>query len=522
MLINKNSVSIEYKNLYSLQRGKIVIPVFQRFYSWKIEQISQIKDDLFNLFEDQTKQLYLFDFIYYEEEGKIKLADGQQRLVTINNLIKAINDISAEKNIEIEELPLFDISYEIEENNEKYKKHFHGGELRAPFKKIYFEMKNFVEINIQKINELVNIIKNNIFIYMKKCSGLSDAFEIFQQVNTGGKPLTRDEIINTVLTQNAKIYGIQYNVPKRKEIIPQITSYHKFQVENVKKLDLGEIMSFLRQYIVKDKESFLKFIKITKKLDKIKDKPIKSVISYINRQTIMEVVNILEIKNIFNNDYMHLVILPMCMMSVVLTLNGGSPTTFSYLLNDVIKKIKADKKLADIERFLYEEVEKNFSWKIEYDDFKNKLGDKNTAINIKKALLVMDVIINNKSGEMNMNSVNLEHIFPKHPDNSWYREGKNWPASGEEHERLVDNIGNCFLLNEKVNKKIQNSYIKYKISEYNEIIEKDCFLQTPLNKVDFNQFENDGPDYIKKRQGEMAKYICENFFPGLKLIIRND
>ncbi len=520
MLINKDTININYINLYSLQNEEIVIPIFQRFYSWKPDQVNQLKEDLSNLINDQSKQLYLFDFIYYEEDGKIKLADGQQRLVTINNLIKAINDVVKEKGIEIKKLNLFNINYDTLSNNDLYKKHFCEDSLRTPFKTIYFLMKNFVEENIEKIDVLIDVLKNNIFVYMKKCDGVSDAFEIFQQVNTGGKPLTKDEIVNTVLTQNAKMYDIEYNVPKKKEIMKQIVSYYRFKVDETKTLDLGEIMNFLKQHVVKDKKSLEEFIKITHALDKIKDNPIMSIISYINRKTITDVVHILEIKNIFNKDYLNHVVIPMCMMSIVLTLNNGSPTTFSYLLKEVIDRVKRQEEYDKIEHYLHCEVEENDVWKIHFNVFKDKIGDKNTPTNLKKALLIIDVIIGNTSGEICLDRINLEHIYPQNPDSKWAEKG--WPASTVDgrQKSLINNIGNFFLLNEKVNKKIQNYYIDDKKNEYNKIIEKDHFLQTELNKVDFDCFEVERDKYICERQEKIANYIYEKFPLGNKLIIK--
>ena len=175
MIVSENTVVSTYERLYSYQNMKIGIPIFQRFYSWKEAQIVQLKADLLLAIEDKSKQLYLLDFIYYEEDGKIMLADGQQRLVTINNLIKAIKDVANEKELIIDYIDLFDIYYDIFTNNEKYKTHFWEYPT-SPFKVVYLEMKNFVLENIDKIDDLIYVIKNNIYAFMKKCHNADDAF----------------------------------------------------------------------------------------------------------------------------------------------------------------------------------------------------------------------------------------------------------------------------------------------------------------------------------------------------------
>lgn len=210
MLIKNNSISSKYVNIYSLNNQKIAIPIFQRPYAWKEKEITQFKKDLLSVIENQTVQFYFLDFIYYEEDGKIKLADGQQRLVTLNNLIKAIKDVAQEQSIRIADIDLFDISYDVFANNKKYQTHFYSYAV-APFKKVYIELCQFVKQNKDKINDLINVIKNNIFVFIKKCSNADDAFEIFQQINTGGKPLTKDEVIKTALDQYSIAYGIEFD-----------------------------------------------------------------------------------------------------------------------------------------------------------------------------------------------------------------------------------------------------------------------------------------------------------------------
>jgi hypothetical protein len=58
----------------------------------------------------------------------------------------------------------------------------------------------------------------------------------------------------------------------------------------------------------------------------------------------------------------------------------------------------------------------------------------------------------------------------------------------EEQEKLITSIGNLILLNGAVNKKIQNDFITKKRAAYEAIIQKDKFLQTPINTVDFDEF----------------------------------
>lgn len=520
MIIKKNTIESKYIRLYDYQNKKFGIPIFQRFYSWKEKEVVQLKEDLINAIENKDKQLYLLDFIYYNEDSRYKLADGQQRIVTLNNLIKAIKDVAAEKNIKIDKIELFDIKYDVFVNDNKYNTHFNNY-ATAPFKKVYLDFCEFIKINIEKINDFIYVIKNNIYVYMKKTNCADEAFKIFQQINTGGKPLTKDEVIKTALDQYSNAYQINFDTSKIKNVRQSIISYYKFKSNNFdKNFDNMEIITFLKKYVTKDKKTFQEFVNTVLLIKDVNDSPIKYVIVYINRNTLIDVLNVLAMKGInVKNDQKYLkdVIIPLCMMSICLTMNGGSPTTFRYLLNDIVKDIKNNATSKTIKAKLIEEINNNsIVWTIGLEDFSIKLGDIFISRNLKKALLIIDVIIRNISGTIRVDSINLEHIYPQNPDSEWAENG--WPTHREQQKELIDNIGNYLLLCEEVNKKIQNRYIKHKVAQYNDVIARDIILQTPINTVDFDEFEKKGKSYIDSRKNEIAEIIRDTFPLGKVLI----
>lgn len=522
MIVDKGTVDSEYVNLYSFQNKKIGIPIFQRFYDWKEAQIVQLKTDILDIINDKEKHFYFLDFIYYEDvdSGKIMLADGQQRIVTINNLIKAIKDVADEKKITISDIQYFDIGYDIIANNEKYETHFKKY-ATAPFKAIYLKLKEFVELNIDRIEDIIDVIKNNIYVYMKKCANADDAFEIFQQINTGGKPLTKDEVIKTALDQYCKVYGIKIDTSKMKEVRQSIVSYYKLKKDEPdKKFDNMAIITFLKDYITKDKVSFQDFVDTISLLNKLDDNPIKYVINYINRLTLLDVLNILAMKKIDTNiqkDYMTKLMMPLCMMSVSLTLNNSSPTSFRYLLTDVVQKIKDNTSVDDINYFLIEYINKDpVTWKISFEDFCKKLGAAETPRGVKKGLMILDIIDKNVSGKVTVPLINLEHVYPQRPDHEWAKNG--WPSSTTLQGPIIENIGNYLLLCETANKSVQNQYITHKVVAYKTIIAKDKLLQTPINTLDFDKFEKAGQSYIFERQKEIAARIRDELPLGKVLI----
>ena len=97
--------------------------ILQRIYK---TESKQILIDIKEAINNPNKELYLLDFIYYLDEGKYMIADGQQRLVSINSLHKVINDVINERNLDIEPLELYNIEYDIDQNNKKYNDSFYN------------------------------------------------------------------------------------------------------------------------------------------------------------------------------------------------------------------------------------------------------------------------------------------------------------------------------------------------------------------------------------------------------------
>jgi len=87
---------------YSAQR--VVVPVFQRGYSWEQGHVATFWDDLFSFHQQSANRSGLDTYflgpivvIPEEEKGYISLLDGQQRLATTTILLAVIRDIARAK-----------------------------------------------------------------------------------------------------------------------------------------------------------------------------------------------------------------------------------------------------------------------------------------------------------------------------------------------------------------------------------------------------------------------------------------
>lgn len=523
MILAKESVKTEYINIYSLSVDKLGIPIFQRFFDWKKSQTNQLLSDIVGVASQRDKDLYLLDFIFYAESGKKMIADGQQRIVTLNLLFKVINDYIAEHNLSIEKLRLFDITYDINEYQSKYFINFNRY-ICTPFKSIYLHFTDWIKENSAILDDIVQVLKFNIKIYLKQCDNADDAFRIFQEINTGGKPLSKDEIIQTAIQQYSRIYAIPLTF-KVKDIKLALVSYYKYLTGDTStNFDNISILSFLKNRITKDQSSFQKFVKTLETLANLEGNPIASVFNWINRTSLYDVVNVLAMRGIDTTkrrDYLDKVIMPLSLLSIELSLTGGLPSILKYLMNDIISMINNNDDVDTISMSIAQYINANSSsCKMNFTDFVASIGGSGNATpGIKKALLLLDVIISNTSGTVNVSKINLEHIYPQTPKIEWASKG--WPTNREDQKTVINNVGNQFLLCESVNKSISNKYIQEKIVKYSEIIARDALLRTRMNSVDFTRFESERETYVIARQKEIASYVY-NTFPFAKVIIINN
>src|SRR6266853_3744017 len=79
------------------ERRRVVLPEFQRSYSWEKAQVATFWDDLL-LFEKgfakspSTASYFLGAIVLIEREDNVLLLDGQQRLATATIVLAALRD----------------------------------------------------------------------------------------------------------------------------------------------------------------------------------------------------------------------------------------------------------------------------------------------------------------------------------------------------------------------------------------------------------------------------------------------
>ncbi len=80
------------------QKNQLVIPIYQRLYSWEKEQCKQLWDDIIKIGGNDKMDGHFIGSILYVLDGithfgnTLLIIDGQQRLTTITLLLTALRD----------------------------------------------------------------------------------------------------------------------------------------------------------------------------------------------------------------------------------------------------------------------------------------------------------------------------------------------------------------------------------------------------------------------------------------------
>ncbi|GAA6841574.1 hypothetical protein HpHNI32_04410 [Helicobacter pylori] len=81
------------------QKNQLVIPIYQRLYSWEKEQCKQLWDDIIKIGGNDKMDGHFIGFIVFVHDGaystshnELLIIDGQQRLTTITLLLIALRD----------------------------------------------------------------------------------------------------------------------------------------------------------------------------------------------------------------------------------------------------------------------------------------------------------------------------------------------------------------------------------------------------------------------------------------------
>ncbi len=219
------------KDIYGMYEYKLKIPSYQRPYSWQEEQVIALLDDIIEAWEQQKKAYLVGNIIFHQEDNKLHIIDGQQRLITFA-------------------LMFYDLYNKYETENYDKIDEFLNNELSIlstkALKRNYKIIKErFEYLNKRgKLESFKEYLENSVIVSYLVTSDIDEAFLLFDSQNTRGKALFRKDLL--------KVHHIRHMQNElQKEISPEMIKFAKLWEQN-EKIDEG------KSYLGED--DFLEFL----------------------------------------------------------------------------------------------------------------------------------------------------------------------------------------------------------------------------------------------------------------------
>lgn len=203
------------------------IPEYQRPYSWEREQCEKLWEDLRDFADSspgKQDQYFLGNIVLYEEDGRYCVVDGQQRLISLTLLMRAIFDKVLTYNALERCLYIFDDesgdnTYAVKIQSEvmseekellrkilvdrQYDDNLYTKNFRY-FTSVLDDWVSSMGADNTPLKNFIRILLKNVVLLPIKCGALDDALTIFETINNRGLSLSDADIFKARLHKNAR------------------------------------------------------------------------------------------------------------------------------------------------------------------------------------------------------------------------------------------------------------------------------------------------------------------------------
>lgn len=487
-------------NLLSFISGsdkRLIIPVFQRNYDWKISQCEQIFEDILKLINN-TKTHFIGSIVYISNSEvdmvdlrEYVIIDGQQRITTIFLLLKAIYDIAGNVNSEEASGQLKDKIYEYYLIN-KFQDEKNKLRLK-PMKEDDVIFKKIMKGNLEGIDKNSNIFKNykyfenrlsktnfslkQIFeatqklmmVYISLKRGEDDPQLIFESINSTGVSLTQGDLIRNFILMDKEPneqeflfekywYAIENNLSN--ELISDfIRDYLTMKNEEIPKK--SDVYLEFKKFVNDEKESIeviltqLKYFSgLYRKIiySKTENDILNKLLQNLNRLKItvsypflLEVLDKYEREAISTEEIVEIlkIIISYVFRRLICELPSNALNKiFKKLNKEIIGISKSNKSYS--EKLAIILLKKKYSSSFPSDkEFKMNFMSKNIYAFKHRNYLLEELENFNNKEIVNINNLTIEHIMPQTLTNQW--KAKLGRKYDDIHEMYLHKIGNLTL-----------------------------------------------------------------------------
>ena len=208
------------------KQNKYIIPLYQRNFSWRREQIEQLLQDIYSSFKNKQKHYYVGSLVVLKRSnGDFEVIDGQQRL-TVLSLITKILKINEEPRLFYDSRPEFEefladfYNSKDGSSNIDYPQTAHLRNAIGFIKEIDLdaERTNEIKLNIEANNnagqtsvlidnagqDFSKYLSNNVILVRVEIPQDTDVASYFEIMNNRGVQLQKHEILKAFLMNKLK------------------------------------------------------------------------------------------------------------------------------------------------------------------------------------------------------------------------------------------------------------------------------------------------------------------------------
>ncbi|GHR31064.1 hypothetical protein VN0453_11550 [Helicobacter pylori] len=529
------------------QENQLVIPIYQRLYSWEKEQCKQLWDDIIKIGGDDKMNMHFIDFILYVLDGikysdnELLIIDGQQRLTTITLLLTALRDHLSDE-VERKEI---ENRYLINSNRDGDKKfrlilsesdkdtllYLIDKDRRKPSEPSSKIMENFklfeewIRKNTNQLEIIFEGLEKLMIVEIALEKGKYDPQLIFESMNSKGIELTQTDLIRNYIVmetetekrkgfynkywrameedfkQNKKWFDrfVRHYLTIKTREIPNINKIYVAFKDHRQKEGIGieDLLKDLQKYC----EYFCQIV-FKKEADKDLNKALGFLVDLemdVIYPLLLELYSDYSDEVLSKDDFRRSIALIesyICRRKVCGIFSNGLNKLFAsfarYIQKDeYFKSLKAHfGYLTNNQRFPNND---EFKDRLITIDFYNKFK--------KKTKCFLERLENFDTGEpVNTKGLTIEHIMPQKLTEEWKKDlGENFQ---EIHNKYLHTIGNLTLTG-------YNSEYSNKSFQKKRDMEKG-FKDSPLRlNQGLRDLKSFGEEEIKKRANDLADSALE-------------
>lgn len=197
------------KTIQQLTIDEYVVPIYQRNYAWKYDEIYQLLDDILEAFKsDPKRNYYIGSLVVHSQCNCFEVIDGQQRLTTIKLILLVLKFLGKD----VSDIKLT-FKHRDESNNSfkylssisKAKNGFLSSSSNSIEDGFLFVLKWFYENEIDDNKDFIDYFLHNILILRTEVPHDTDLNHYFEIMNNRGEQLEKHEILKASLMEKISV-----------------------------------------------------------------------------------------------------------------------------------------------------------------------------------------------------------------------------------------------------------------------------------------------------------------------------